>query len=123
MRDSTNKCIYYRSFATETYRNQICAYIAIYLNLEDYDSHQRVVDAMLSLDSVCKDYFRFDMVKDRLKELLEIYYHGNNGKDPLHPYIDEELRATLYSRLVILFAKVNDGVYASSYKYFIKMEL
>lgn len=123
MRDSTNKCIYYRLFATETYKNNICEYIPLYLELEDYDSHQRVVDAMLSLDSVCKDIFRLNIVKERLKELLKIYYPGNSGKNPLYPYIDEELRETLYSRLVVLYEKVNDGANVSSYKYSFKTEL
>lgn len=122
MRDSTNKCIYYRSFATETYKNRICVYITVYLGLEDYDSHQRIIDAMLSLDSVCKNYFRLDIVKDRLKELLKIYYPGNSFKNPVYPDIDDELREILYSRLVILFEKVNDGA-SVSYKHFIKTEL
>lgn len=107
-RSSEKMAVLKRSFANELQKWGICKRIPSFLNLEDFDTHQKVTSAMVSLHSACHKDFKSDATKFRLKKLLKIYDPDSAEEDPLYPAIDKDLKRALYNELSDLIKKMKE---------------
>lgn len=113
----------YRSFSSEMQKSEVCILVPTFLDLEDFDTHQKVTAAMISLLNACHNDFKSETIRNRLKKLLKTYDPDPDYEDSLHSTIDRDLRSVLYDELKHLIKRVSDDSSSISSQYLLKLEL
>lgn len=110
----TNIFVYFRLFAREVQHNGICKLVPSLLNLEDFNSHENVVSAMISLKSICLTDFAIEETENRIKNLMNIYnpYDGS----VIYPVIDMDHKKALHDGLKTLLEEIGGNSKKSNNK-------
>ncbi|XP_035226246.1 uncharacterized protein LOC118198624 [Stegodyphus dumicola] len=96
----------YRLFHNEIKKYHICNLIPHLLDLADFDTHQKVVEAMNSLKPICLEDFQTKEIQLSLAALLTHYDPAGVMNYPLFPLIDPELKEMLFKELKILYSSI-----------------
>lgn len=110
-------------FAYQIQMGDVCKLIPSYLYLEDFDTHQKIVSAMISLHNVCYKDFKETAINSRLNELLQMYDPEFDSQNSVYPNVDIELKEVLYTELKVLLKKNIENIIKIASNSIAKIEL